>query len=29
MEDTITAALTQGALLDGSMKYMAVGKVAI
>ena len=27
MEDTITAALTQGAFLDGSMKYMAVGKV--
>ena len=27
MDDTITQALTRGAFLDGSMKYMAVGKV--
>ena len=27
MDHTITQALSQGAILDGSMKYMAVGKV--
>ena len=27
MDETICEALQQGAFLDGSMKYMAVGKV--